>query len=530
VDEEYKMIFSKMAPLAICNAMGQGISITDTEFSILYQNDKLKAIFGNHEGEKCYTAYAKRDHVCDNCPLALSLKDRGVHTAELAISRGAEHSYFDITASTFIVKTGEIMAGMEIFRDITGQKHMEASLRESEEHFRAIFESSLVGIVFADSEGRFIQTNPAFQKMVGFSEEELSEGFIHITHPDDAKESLKLFQDTVSGKSVFFKTEKRYFRKNGTVMWGNISVTAIRDREGKFRYSIAIIEDISERKRIEDKLQAAAVTDELTGLFNRRGFFTLAEQQVNVADRLKKKMSLLYLDLDNLKVINDELGHKTGDEALWDAAGIIKNSVRKSDIIARIGGDEFAVLLTDLSAADTEATVISHLHRNMDEHNKHSGRSYKLSFSIGASRFDPDNPCSLDGLLTQADILMYREKQSKYKNNTPYETVERRKNKRITAEGAWSAEIQGIGEVMIRDISISGICLQTPQMLTVNKFQYIRKICCGNTKTPAKGIVIWSAPEDLSDPLSQCLAAIKFIGLDNRDRRALEKITGGLSP
>jgi len=461
--------------------------------------------------------------------LALSFKDGEVHTAELAISSGTGRSYFDIITSVLIADSGEVMAGVEIFRDITHQKNKEAKLRESEEHFRAIFESSLIGIVFADSEGRFIQTNPAFQKMVGYSQDELSLGFMHITHPDDAKESLRLFQDTVSGKSVYFKTEKRYFRKNGSIMWANISVTSIRDREGKFKYSIAIIEDVSERKRIEDKLQVAAVTDELTGLFNRRGFFTLAEQQFKVADRLKKKMSLLYLDLDNLKVINDELGHKTGDEALWDTAGIIKNSVRKSDIIARIGGDEFAVLLTDLPVPDTESTVIGHIHHNLDEHNKHSGRNYKLSFSIGSSQYDPHNPCSVDGLLTRADILMYREKQSKHRDHSFHKTVERRKSRRIGAESGWTAEVTGIGKVVIKDISISGICLKTPKILPINKFHYIKKICCRDTKTHAKGIVIWSAPDEEANPLSQCYAAIKFIGLNNRDSRALEKITGTLS-
>ena len=208
---------------------------------------------------------------------------------------------------------------------------------------------------------------------------------------------------------------------------------------------------------------------------------------------LKKKLSLLYLDLDNLKAINDELGHKAGDEALWDAAGIIKSSVRKSDIIARIGGDEFAVLLTDLSAPDTEEAVISHLHHNLNEHNSHSGQSYRLSLSIGTSRFDLHNPCSVDSLLTQADILMYREKQNKHKDHSINKIVERRKSRRFSGKNDWTAEIPGIGKVIIKDISINGICFKTPQMLTAKRFHCISKICCGNTKTPAKGVVIWSA-------------------------------------
>lgn len=419
VGELHKQFISKLQPAAICNAVGHGISINDTNFTVLYQNDSHKTIFGDHAGERCYTAYAGRMDTCENCALTKVFKEGGIHTAELTISRGTEQLYFDITASALMQESGGSIAGVELFRNITHHKQMEAKLRESEEHFRTIFESFLVGIVFADSEGRLLQSNPSFQKMLGYSHNELSQGFTQITYPDDAIESLQLFNDVVNGKSNNFKVEKRYIRKDGSIMWGNISVTAIKDRKGKFKYTIAMIEDVSERKRIEDKLKYAAVTDELTGLFNRRGFFTLAEQQFRLARRLKKKMSLLYLDLDNLKVINDELGHKKGDEALWDIAGIIKNSVRKSDIIARIGGDEFAVLLTDLSAPDTEHAVVNHLHQNLNEHNNRSCPGYKLSLSIGTSRFDPYNPCSVDTLLTQADILMYKEKQNKHRRDMP---------------------------------------------------------------------------------------------------------------
>jgi diguanylate cyclase (GGDEF)-like protein/PAS domain S-box-containing protein len=424
VDNKYKQLISRLPATAICDVIGIGITLTDPDFLILYQNDAHKKIFGDHAGERCYTAYAGNVGICENCPLSNVFKDGGIHTAEWTISTGTEQLYFDITASALMAESGEVIAGVELFRDITHRKQMEAKLRESEQHFRTIFDSSLVGIVFADSGGRPLQTNPSFQKMLGYTQDELSRGFVQITHPDDAKESLKLFHYVANGKLNNFKAEKRYLRKDGSIMWGNTSATAIKDGKGNFKYAVAMIEDISERKRIENKIQAAAVSDELTGLFNRRGFFTLAEHQINIAARLKKRMSLLYLDLDNLKLINDELGHKTGDEALWGAAGIIKSSVRKSDVIARIGGDEFAVLLTDLSAPDTEEAVISHLHRNLDEYNTHCGRCYKLSLSIGTSKFDPHNPCSVDALLSQADVMMYKEKHTKHKDHSIHKIAE----------------------------------------------------------------------------------------------------------
>jgi diguanylate cyclase (GGDEF)-like protein len=161
----------------------------------------------------------------------------------------------------------------------------------------------------------------------------------------------------------------------------------------------------------EEALLALSLTDELTGLYNRRRFFVLTEQYLKVAIRTKKRSLLLYIDMDDLKWINDHCGHNEGDQALIDLAGILKKSFRESDIIARIGGDEFVVLLE--STVENDEILITRLYENIKGHNAKGSRGYKLSISVGVAQFDPENPISIDELLSKADALMYAEKRKR---------------------------------------------------------------------------------------------------------------------
>jgi two-component system, cell cycle response regulator len=163
----------------------------------------------------------------------------------------------------------------------------------------------------------------------------------------------------------------------------------------------------------EEALLALSLTDELTGLYNRRRFFVLTEQCLKVAIRAKKRSLLLYIDMDGLKSINDHFGHNDGDRALIDLAGILKNTFRESDIIARIGGDEFVVLLE--STDENDEMLITRLNENIRDYNAKASQHYKLSVSVGIAQFDPEYPISIDGVLSKADALMYAQKREKRK-------------------------------------------------------------------------------------------------------------------
>ena len=162
------------------------------------------------------------------------------------------------------------------------------------------------------------------------------------------------------------------------------------------------------------KLEEAAISDELTGIYNRRGFLTVAEQQLTLARRLEKRVLLFSADIDNFKSINDKWGHEEGDRALIKTANILKDSFRQSDIIGRIGGDEFTVFLTE-DNKNTPEIITERVQRKFDIYNEENTvKKYKLSLSCGIARCMPEHPCVLKELIIQADRLMYKQKNHKH--------------------------------------------------------------------------------------------------------------------
>jgi len=175
---------------------------------------------------------------------------------------------------------------------------------------------------------------------------------------------------------------------------------------------IHVVRDITERKQMEKKLHNLSITDELTGLYNRRGFFNLFKHHLKLAKRQNTQLLLLYADLDNLKDINDTFGHKEGDAVLVKVSNLLKTTYRESDIVARIGGDEFVVFPVG-SSEDHVETISSRLQRNIDAFNVLNERPYKISVSVGISRYDSQYPNTVDELLAEADRLMYTQKKNK---------------------------------------------------------------------------------------------------------------------
>jgi two-component system, cell cycle response regulator len=183
---------------------------------------------------------------------------------------------------------------------------------------------------------------------------------------------------------------------------------------------------IGRQKHLKE-LRAFSVIDELTGLYNRRGFLTLVEQQFKMVDRTGQSLLLVFVDLDGLKSINDSLGHHRGDLALMETAHVLRESFRETDIVARLGGDEFAALLTSDKDIGSEASLkriqetldehsaYKRFQEMLDEHNAYRGRDFKLSVSIGIALYNPLSPCSIGELLEKADQHMYEMKKTKNK-------------------------------------------------------------------------------------------------------------------
>lgn len=187
--------------------------------------------------------------------------------------------------------------------------------------------------------------------------------------------------------------------KSGAVNGRNLDIALRRVASCALRQSL-----------IDREIRNLALTDELTGLYNRRGFLASATHQLKMAHRNAEDVLLLFCDVDNLKGINDSFGHHEGDLALIRAASALRATFRDSDILARLGGDEFAVLASDASIPSRQA-IVPRIEKNLEQANSARLR-YSLSFSIGIARFDPGTPASLGELMALADQQMYAHKKS----------------------------------------------------------------------------------------------------------------------
>ena len=163
---------------------------------------------------------------------------------------------------------------------------------------------------------------------------------------------------------------------------------------------------------LQDELRRMGTSDALTRLMNRRGFLPSAEHQLEVAIRSHQPMALMFLDLDGLKQVNDTLGHSAGDGMITEGAFVLRETFRASDLIARMGGDEFCVLFATDSYSHAKI-ALSRLKNAVDSANDSQGRSFVLSLSAGVAMFDPDDPCTLDELIAAADARMYARKRAK---------------------------------------------------------------------------------------------------------------------
>jgi diguanylate cyclase (GGDEF)-like protein/PAS domain S-box-containing protein len=336
---------------------------------------------------------------------------------ELRLARETKNAEKVAWATIVIITLGGIfavlIAGFVVWitnRGMKERKRIYKDLRESEERYRRLVETMNDGLL-VQSQDRFTYVNNRLGQMLGFQREEMVGRPLYDFLPEQGKE---IMAEQLARRS---RGERKYYEipwtgKSGKQVHTIVSPEPIFDDEGKYQGSFAVVTDISERKLLEEKLRELSLQDELTGLYNRRGFFTLAEQQLKIARRLDRKMFLLFADLDRMKWINDTLGHSEGDRALQEVALVLKETFRESDVIARIGGDEFVTLLFESSDSGTEIYRLR-LRDGFTVSKARGSFNPPLSISVGVAEYDPGHPVSLEDLLTRADALMYEDKKDK---------------------------------------------------------------------------------------------------------------------
>ena len=302
--------------------------------------------------------------------------------------------------------------------DITERKQAEEALLRSEERYRTIIEGIEDGYFEVDIKGSMTFCNPSTARILGYTQEELI-GMNNRQYIDgeNARKVFSVFKAVYGTGLPARNFDWELIRKGGEKIFVETSVSLIRDVEGKPVGFRGIFRDITERKRMEEEIREMSHRDQLTELYNRRGFIALAEQQLMAANRAKRHMMLAFIDIDGMKWINDTLGHEEGDKALIDTATILRQTFRESDIIARIGGDEFAVLAIDMTDLNPEV-LSKRFQQNMDDWNANESRPYTLAISWGTAIYDPESPMSLDQLMSLSDELMYLQKRAKMSRRT----------------------------------------------------------------------------------------------------------------
>ena len=284
----------------------------------------------------------------------------------------------------------------------------ELALRRATQQFRSAFDNAPIGMALVGLQGQWLEVNQALCELVGYSEQELQHlTFQDLTHPEDLDADLALVEDVLAGRRQTYQMNKRYLHSDGRIIWVLLSVSLATDEEGRPLHFISQIQDITERKELEQLLRHQAGHDPLTGLANRRRFEEELERQIERCARHGDRAALAVIDLDRFKQVNDVHGHATGDKLLAAVGAALRARRRATDVAARIGGDEFAVILVgvDERGATTAATAIA---AAIGEHAR--ANALGTTASVGVAMIEPG--VTADELFVRADGAMYDAKRA----------------------------------------------------------------------------------------------------------------------
>jgi diguanylate cyclase (GGDEF)-like protein/PAS domain S-box-containing protein len=278
------------------------------------------------------------------------------------------------------------------------------------EQLRLAFENAPIGIAVVDLDGSFARVNSMLCRITGYPADQLlALTFQQITHAEDLEKDLDLAAELLAGKRSSYQMEKRYLRADGSDVWVNLSGSIARDDDGQPLYFIAHVEDITDRVAAREALRHYALHDQLTGLANRQYLIERLHQALELVERRRHQVAVLFCDVDQLKDINDTLGHEAGDAVLVEVAHRISSVLRASDTASRIGGDEFVILCEDIDAQVEAFRIVDRLRSSMRVPIQHQDEMLDVTMSIGVA-FSGSSHEDLNRLLRDADRAMYRDK------------------------------------------------------------------------------------------------------------------------
>ncbi len=281
----------------------------------------------------------------------------------------------------------------------------------ADERLRLTVDNAPIGMTMVDLEHRFVDPNPRLCSMLGYPAEELAGmTFEQVSHEDELDLDLTHVQRLVAGDIDSYEIEKRYLRRDGSVLWGRLAASLVRDEDGEPRYFVSQIQDISEFRAAQDELEQRALYDSLTGVGNRNLLMDrLTAALLASPEQPRTPVAVAFCDLDDFKQINDTYGHAIGDLVLKEVAHRLRDTVRGNDTVARMGSDEFVILFPQVESPQEAMTVFDRAQRVVAQPMVIDGHTLSVLMSGGVALGHPgDRP---DSLLRNADVAMYAAKE-----------------------------------------------------------------------------------------------------------------------
>jgi diguanylate cyclase (GGDEF)-like protein/PAS domain S-box-containing protein len=300
-------------------------------------------------------------------------------------------------------------SAVTVITDVTELRKIERELKESEEQFRSLFESSRDAIYIVTGKGSFIDMNQAFVELFGYTKDETLK--LNVKTAYLTNEDREIFKQVIKENDFIRDFEIRLKKRDGTVMDCLLTVTCKRDEKGKITQYQGIVRDITERKRTEEAIRHMAFHDALTGLPNRSLFNDRLVMAMVHAERFNEKVAVMMLDLDKFKDVNDTFGHSIGDLLLKAVAEKLTLQIRKGDTVARMGGDEFMLIFADLKQTEDVNTITEKILEDFQTNITINNHTMSVTMSIGIAIY-PDHGGDIDTLVKNADIAMYSVKQT----------------------------------------------------------------------------------------------------------------------
>ncbi len=406
---------SELRYRTLIDQMREGVVHIDADGVIRYVNDRYCEILG----------YACEELVGQRAEMLVTTEeDREIFRSKYAIGTGGTSDHYelqfrrkdgriiwvDIGSAPLIDASGAVIGTIGVHNDVTERRASEAALRESEALYRLMAENSTDVISRTTDAGVILYVSDAVRTLPGYEPEELiGKSILSYIHEDD-HEVVRYATRNVHVRPMTFAYKVR--KKSGQILWFETTCRGVVNASGEaLDELVSVSRDVSERKSAEEQIEHQAYHDALTGLPNRLLFRDRLTVALASARRLKKPLAVMFLDLDRFKYVNDTLGHSLGDELLKVVADRLRLALREEDSIARMGGDEFTVLLADLGTADDAAKIAVKLIEAVAEPIRLEGNELFVTGSIGIALFPSDGDTA-EMLIKNADHAMYRAKES----------------------------------------------------------------------------------------------------------------------